>query len=166
MSLKNTYKVYRGEKTKWLIEALAEGFDTECDYTLRVCCGGKSKTYEKVDLPVAGDRSFTVSIDTKNLGLGPMVIAVGVSVPYDTFPYGDRYAIEKMKLCEVVMPLTRRYWDTSKPVVVESIHSGGLSLRATLLEVPVEDANHEYLIEGDDNYIIDEDNEKIMCLKD
>lgn len=167
VSLKNTYKVYRGEKTKWLIEAIAEGFDTDgCDYWLSVHCGGKMKRFEKVDLPAAGDRTFTVSIDTRELGIGPMVIVVGVVIPDDDFASGERLAIEKMRLCEVVMPITRRYWDTSKSVVAESIHSGGLSLRATLLEVPAADSDYEYLIDEDGNYLVDEDDERLMCIKD
>ena len=48
---------------------------------------------------------------------------------------------------------------------MESIHGGGLSIRASLLEVPAEDAEYEYLIDADDNYLIDEDNERLMCKK-
>ena len=161
----HTYKVYRGEKTKWLIEAIAEGFDTSCDYWLTAYSGGKQKRYDKVDLPAVGDRSFLVAIDTEDLDLGPMKIEVGVAIPDNEFPSGYRVAYEKVWLMEVYAKVTRRFWDCSDPVVVESIHGGGLSIRASLLEVPAEDAEYEYLIDADDNYLIDEDNERLMCKK-
>lgn len=161
----HTYKVYRGEKTKWLIEAIAEGFDTTCDYWLTVICGSKRKRFDKVDLPAVGDRSFLVAIDTEDLDLGPVIIRVGVAIPDNEFPSGYREAYEKVWLMEVYDKVTRRFWDYSDPVVVESIHGGGLSIRASLLEVPAEDAEYEYLIDADGNYIIDEDNERLMCKK-
>ena len=161
----HTYKVYRGEKTKWLIEAIAEGFDTTCDYWLKAYSGGKQLPYDKVDLPAVGDRSFLVAIDTEVLDLGPVIIEVGVAIPDNEFPSGYREAYEKVGLMEVYSKVTRRFWDYSDPVVVESIHGGGLSIRATLLEVPAEDAGYEYLIEARENFLRDEDNNRLMCIR-